>query len=99
MITTINEWKKMNENNSTIKVNFYHDSYQYKEPMTFTDKTLEEVKNVVIDILMKEYKATNMDGTFWATFHIDGKESFEDRLKIKDGKIEENSKNNSIFDK
>lgn len=98
MITTINEWKQVNENDSTIKVNFYHDSYQYREPMTFTDKTLQEVKNIAIDILMKEYNVTNMDGTFWASFNINGKESFEDRVKIKNGKIEENSKNNRIFD-
>jgi hypothetical protein len=98
MITTINEWKKINEKNSTIEVNFYHDSYQYREPMSFTDKTLEDVKNIVKNILMKEYKATNMTGTFWASFNIDGKELFEERIKIKNGIIEENSKNNRIFD-
>lgn len=70
-------------NQQDYKINFYHESYQYAEPI-FLQATLEEAQEIARKKLVEDSNNSNQKGTFWSTFTLRGESLniFESRVRI-----------------
>ena len=72
----------------SVKVNFYADSYQYKEPKTMEAWGIDQLEYVKsrVKYMLERDRSLSVPAvqkeTFWATFSIDGQELFDHRVSI-----------------